>query len=136
MIHYIRRSILLIVFLFGATSTFGQSDQGGADVSGALAAIQAKQNSANASTQPQQAFPALKAQSCKEAVPYVESRDGLFGEWDRAMEKYKADQQGLEITGNARKELLSDAYWRTSTAADVANEVRYLCNVTRHTLAV
>lgn len=128
--------LLLVIVLLPSRVVFAQSDSDGTDVSGALATIQAKQEFVQSLMQTQQAFPALKARSCKEAVAYVESGDGLFGEWDKAMGKYKAYRGGLDITDKTREELLSDAYWRTSTASDVANDVRYECKLTRHTLAL
>lgn len=138
MTHYNRFLFALsLATLALCLSAFSQSQpDNSADTSGALAAIQAKQNSASPSTQNQQTFPALKAQSCKEAVSYVESPDGLLGQWDKAMGRHAAYKQGIANTDEIKKQLLSSAYWRTSTAADAANDVRTFCKLTEHTLAL
>jgi len=125
---------VFLVMLFASLSAFAQNEPDGADTSGALAAIQAKQNAAQPSTQPQQAYPALKAQSCKQAVPYVEGP--LLADWDSEMRKYAAYRNGLQQTKDIRDKLLSEAYWRTSTAADLAIEIHTLCKLTNDTLAL
>lgn len=131
MCHLIRTVAVSAITVFACAATLAQSEPDGADVSGALAAIQAKQNSANASTQPQQAFPALKAQSCKEAVAYVESPSGLLGLWDAEMGKYTAYRSGLPQIQKIKDDLQSDA-WRTS---DWINDVHTYCKLTEDVLA-
>jgi hypothetical protein len=131
-----RASFALAVILVASATAFAQSDEGGADVSGALAAIQAKQNSAQSSVQPRQAYPALKGQSCKEAVPYVESPSGLLGQWDADMGKYKAYQNGFEAIKVIKDKLLNDEYWNTSTPAVLANDIHTISKLTEDSLAV
>ena len=53
------------------------------------------QSSAPLTAQSQPASPALKAESCKVAAPYVESPSGLLGEWDKAMMKNTIDRAGM-----------------------------------------
>jgi hypothetical protein len=130
--------ILLFATLFflAGNLAFGQTQSDdSADTSAAQAAIQAIQQSAAPASQTQQKFPALKAESCKSAVQYVESPSGLFGDWDRTMQKYKGDRGGLGMLEEAKKQLLTDSYWRTSTAATVATDVHTLCKLTQDVLA-
>lgn len=131
MSHLIRTVAVSSITVFACAATLAQSEPDSADVSGALAAIQAKQTSANTSTQPQQAFPALKAQSCKEAVAYVESPSGLAGRWDAEMGKYTAYRNGLPQIQKIKDDLQSDA-WRTS---DWINDVHTYCKLTEDVLA-
>jgi hypothetical protein len=94
MVHYFRAIAALIVISFGVIATYAQTEpEDSADTSAAQARIQAMQQSAPLSSQSQEAFPALKAQSCKAAVPYVESK--LADDWDKTMKKYTADRKGL-----------------------------------------
>jgi hypothetical protein len=129
MVNYCRIAASLLLISFCALSAFAQSD-GSADTSAAQAAIQSIQASSQAPPKTSQAFPALKAASCKTAVPYVESPSGLLGDWDLAMKKYTIDRDGgLAITEKARQNLLSDAFWRTSSAATVANYIHTFCKL-------
>jgi hypothetical protein len=135
--HCIRTLSLSVVIVLGTTAVNAQSEpDGSADTSGALAAIQAKQNAAQPSSQSQQAFPALKAQSCKEAVSYVESPSGLLGQWDADMGKYKAYRNGFEMVKGIKDKLLKDEYWNTSTPAILANDIHTICKLTEDALAV
>jgi hypothetical protein len=129
MLNYVRMLAVLVSILLAGVVTFAQSAQDGADTSGAEAAIQAKamQNSAKPSTQTQQAFPALKAESCKVAVPYVEN--DLAKEWDQCVADYHAKKNGMAQIQKIKSDLLSDSWWRASSGADVVREINTLCNL-------
>jgi hypothetical protein len=109
--------------------------QDNADTSAAQAAIQAMQASPQPSAQNQQAFPALKAESCKIAVPYVESPSGLLGVWDRDMTKYTIYRDGAGSLQQVKANLLSDTWWARSSGADIARNVSTLCNLVEHVAA-
>lgn len=128
--------ILLLAIYFGAATAWGQSEpENPADTSAAQAAIQAMQQSAQPSTPNQQAFPALKAESCKIAVPYVERPSGLLGVWDRDMTKYTIYRDGAGSLQQVKADLLSDTWWARSSGADVARNVSTLCNLVEHVAA-
>ncbi len=120
--------IVPVLVFFSAFSACAQSDNS-ADTSAAQAAIQAMQQSGPTTTQPPQAFPALKAQACKVAVPYVESPSGLLGDWDLAMSKSSIDRSGFASIQKVKTDLLSDTWWARSSGPDVANDVSTLCSL-------
>lgn len=128
MAHYFRIASALVLRSFCALPAYAQSDDS-ADTSAAQAAIQAMQQSAPTSTQPTQAFPALKAQACKVAVPYVESPSGLLGDWDQATSKTSIDRSGFASIQKVKTDLLSDTWWARSSGPDVANDVSTLCSL-------
>jgi hypothetical protein len=132
MVDYLRSLMVAIVFLFVAVAAYPQDDS--SDTSGAQATIQAITNSAQTPTQaPPQAYPALKAQYCRAAVAYVDNE--LPKTWDKEMGKYTAYRSGFKQTEQIRKELLSND-WRTGTLADMANDVRLVCQMTNDVLAL
>src|ERR1017187_3326315 len=123
---------LFLVSCTHAACAQGQSNDS-ADTSAAQAAIQAIQGSAQPSAKSQQAFPALKTEACKVAVPYVESQSGPLGDWDRAMTKYKIDRDdGMASIQRVKSDLLSDTWWARSSGADVASDVSTFCNLLLH----
>lgn len=126
--------VSLLLASFCALSACAQSDDS-ADTSAAQAAIQAMQGAPQPSAPNQQAFPALKAESCKIAVPYVESPSGLLGVWDRDMTKYTIYRDGTGSLQQVKANLLSDTWWARSSGADVARNVSTLCNLVEHVAA-
>jgi hypothetical protein len=132
MINHCRIIAGLLLTSLCAFSAYAQSE--GSDTSAAQAAIQSLQASSQNPSKLTQAFPALKAQSCKSAVAYVESPSGLLGDWDSTMLRYKGDKGGLEIFQKAKAELLSDSYWRVGPLATIALNVRTICKITNDVL--
>lgn len=136
MVHYLRSLIVAIVFLLVAVSAYPQDDS--SDTSGAQAAIQAIQKSAQTPTlAPPQAYPALKAQYCKEAVAYVEDKDhGLLRRWDDDMQGLKTDRIRAIQSIKHWEYLRDSTYWDIHPIRDVANEVRVACKETKDVLAL
>ncbi len=114
--------VALILFGSVAGHTQADSDNSG-DTSGAEATITAIQQSANVSTQNQQQPSALDPESCKRAVAYVESQDGLLGEWDRTVRDYATDSGRMADIQKIKAELLSYTWWARSSGPDVARAV-------------
>jgi hypothetical protein len=125
------QALFIMLFLASYQSaTYAQSpSDDSADTSAAQAAIKAMQQSVPAPAQSQQTFPALKAQACKIAVPYVESPSGLLGDWDQATSKSSIDRSGISAIQKVKNDLLSDTWWARSSGPDVANDVSTLCNL-------
>lgn len=122
---------LFLFFRASLTNAQSQTDDD-ADTSAAQAAIAAMQASAPAPSQITQASPALKAEACKTAIPYVESPSGLLGDWDVAMKRYTIDRDnGLAKIEDIKKSLLSDAFWQLNSVRDKARDVFMLCKLTR-----
>jgi hypothetical protein len=61
---------------------------------------------------------------CPEAVQYVESPDGLLGEFDKVFAQYKIKKDGLESIRKVKGDLLDDTWWARSSGPDVAREVK------------
>lgn len=131
--YWVRASAVLVAILLGSAVAYTQSTtDSSADTSGAQAVIQALQGSTKTSPQTLQAFPALKAESCKAAVQYVESPSGLLGVWDTDMTKYTIYRDGVGSLQQVKADLLSDTWWARSSGADLARNVSTLCNLVQH----
>jgi hypothetical protein len=105
-----------------------QDSQDSSDTSGAAAAIQRLQQNTQSTAQLQQNS-VVGARSCKEAVKYVESPEGLLGDWDRTMNQYLIYRDGTVNIQKVKDNLLSDTWWARSTGADVAIELNTFCKL-------
>jgi len=65
---------------------------------------------------------------CPEAVQYVESKDGLVGEFDKVFTQYKIRKDAAASIQKIKDELLSDTWWARSSGPDVAREVKFLAD--------
>lgn len=66
---------------------------------------------------------------CSEAVQYVESKDGLVGEFDKVFTQYKIRKDGLQNVQRIKQDLLDDTWWARSSGPDVAREVKAMCDL-------
>ena len=66
---------------------------------------------------------------CREAIAYVESPDGLLGEYDRAVAKADIRHAYERQLTAIKKDLLDDTWWARSAVADVAREAKFLSDV-------
>jgi hypothetical protein len=66
--------------------------------------------------------------NCPQAVQYVESKDGLVGEFDKVFAQYKIKKDGIASIEKIKDDLLSDTWWARSSGPEVAIEVKFLAN--------
>jgi hypothetical protein len=65
---------------------------------------------------------------CPEAVQYVESPNGLVGEFDRVQRQYQINKNGMASIQKIKDDLLNDTWWARSSGPDVAREVKFLAD--------
>lgn len=105
-----------------------QDSQDSGDTSGGAALVKSMQQNTQATAQLQQNALAPQHGSCKEAVQYVDSQKGLFGDWDSTMNQYLAYKNGIAHMQMVRTNLLSDTWWGRSTSSEVLESVGAYCS--------
>src|SRR5271166_2646594 len=127
-----RTLILVILLLVSVRATNAQDSkdtEDSADTSAAQAAVLAAQRSAETA----QAAPVSSgmgtANSCEDAVRFVESPNGLLGEWDLATTRYSINHDETTLLKKYKRDLLSDSWWAASSGPDIARELSTLCKL-------